>query len=149
MIGCGKSELVRRLARIMHVPFVSFEATAFTSVGFVGADVRDIIKELYKCAVKIVNEDAEKAEKDALRRENMMKVLKLLNLAPTEKNIANYESGIWDDIRADVYLFEELIIDQGWILTSFSLFFIGKSFYQGDSTSRNCYSNRFPDFKGR
>src|SRR5262245_53376337 len=44
--GVGKTEIARRLASLMHAPFVKVEATKFTEVGYVGRDVDSIIRDL-------------------------------------------------------------------------------------------------------
>ena len=50
--GVGKTEIVRRLASILDVPFIKVEATKFTEVGYVGRDVESIIRDLADKAVK-------------------------------------------------------------------------------------------------
>jgi ATP-dependent HslUV protease ATP-binding subunit HslU len=56
--GCGKTEIARRLAKLVNAPFVKVEATKFTEVGYVGRDVESIVKELAEVAVKITREEA-------------------------------------------------------------------------------------------
>jgi ATP-dependent HslUV protease ATP-binding subunit HslU len=56
--GCGKTEIARRLAKLVNAPFVKVEATKFTEVGYVGRDVESIVKELAEVAVKITREAA-------------------------------------------------------------------------------------------
>ena len=51
--GCGKTEIARRLARIMKAPFVKVEATKFTEVGYVGRDVDSIIRDLVEASVRL------------------------------------------------------------------------------------------------
>ena len=54
--GVGKTEIARRLAKLVNAPFVKVEATKFTEVGYVGRDVESIIKELADVAVKMTRE---------------------------------------------------------------------------------------------
>jgi len=54
--GVGKTEIARRLARLVNAPFVKVEATKFTEVGYVGRDVESIVKDLVDVAVKITRE---------------------------------------------------------------------------------------------
>src|SRR3984885_10907416 len=54
--GVGKTEIARRLARLVNAPFVKVEATKFTEVGYVGRDVESIIKDLADVAVKMTRE---------------------------------------------------------------------------------------------
>ena len=51
--GCGKTEIARRLARIMEAPFVKVEATKFTEVGYVGRDVDSIIRDLVEASIRL------------------------------------------------------------------------------------------------
>ncbi len=54
--GCGKTEIARRLARIMEAPFVKVEATKFTEVGYVGRDVDSIIRDLVEASVRLTKQ---------------------------------------------------------------------------------------------
>ncbi|MBQ9620203.1 MAG: AAA family ATPase, partial [Neisseriaceae bacterium] len=50
--GVGKTEIARRLARLVNAPFIKVEATKFTEVGYVGRDVDSIIRDLIEIAMK-------------------------------------------------------------------------------------------------
>lgn len=50
--GVGKTEIARRLAKLVNAPFIKVEATKFTEVGFVGRDVESIIRDLVDLSVK-------------------------------------------------------------------------------------------------
>ena len=52
--GCGKTEIARRLAKLMDAPFVKVEATKFTEVGYVGRDVESMIRDLVEIGVNMV-----------------------------------------------------------------------------------------------
>jgi ATP-dependent HslUV protease ATP-binding subunit HslU len=54
--GVGKTEIARRLAKLVNAPFVKVEATKFTEVGYVGRDVESIVKDLAEVAVKMERE---------------------------------------------------------------------------------------------
>ncbi|HTC44531.1 MAG TPA: ATP-dependent protease ATPase subunit HslU [Steroidobacteraceae bacterium] len=54
--GVGKTEIARRLAKLVNAPFVKVEATKFTEVGYVGRDVESIVKDLADVAVKMTRE---------------------------------------------------------------------------------------------
>jgi len=72
--GVGKTEIARRLARLVRAPFVKVEATKYTEVGYVGRDVESIVRDLVDTATKIVREEhlarvrvrAEEAAEDRL-----------------------------------------------------------------------------------
>ena len=55
--GVGKTEIARRLARLVDAPFMKVEASKFTEVGYVGRDVESIIRDLTEIAVKMVQEE--------------------------------------------------------------------------------------------
>ena len=57
--GVGKTEIARRLARLVQAPFVKVEATKFTEVGYVGRDVESIIRDLVENAVRMVRDEHE------------------------------------------------------------------------------------------
>ena len=52
--GVGKTEIARRLAKIVNAPFVKVEATKFTEVGYVGRDVESMVRDLVENAIQIV-----------------------------------------------------------------------------------------------
>ena len=51
--GVGKTEIARRLAKLVDAPFVKVEATKFTEVGYVGRDVESMIRDLVEAAIRI------------------------------------------------------------------------------------------------
>ncbi|MBZ3653269.1 ATP-dependent protease ATPase subunit HslU [Enterococcus faecium] len=55
--GVGKTEIARRLAKIVNVPFVKVEATKFTEVGYVGRDVESMVRDLVENAIQIVEKE--------------------------------------------------------------------------------------------
>lgn len=58
--GVGKTEIARRLAKLVNAPFVKVEATKFTEVGYVGRDVESIIRDLMENAVRMVRNEFSK-----------------------------------------------------------------------------------------
>ena len=58
--GVGKTEIARRLAKLVDAPFVKVEATKFTEVGYVGRDVESIIRDLTENAVRLVRDEFKK-----------------------------------------------------------------------------------------
>lgn len=55
--GVGKTEIARRLAKLVKAPFVKVEATKFTEVGYVGRDVESMIRDLVEVAIRLVQEE--------------------------------------------------------------------------------------------
>ena len=58
--GVGKTEIARRLARLVNAPFIKVEATKFTEVGYVGRDVEQIIRDLLESAIHMTREQQRK-----------------------------------------------------------------------------------------
>ncbi|MBC6133639.1 ATP-dependent protease ATPase subunit HslU [Listeria booriae] len=81
--GVGKTEIARRIAKIVRAPFSKVEATKFTEVGYVGRDVESMVRDLVEVSVRLVKEEKMqlvrvKAEENAEKR-----LVKLL--APSKK----------------------------------------------------------------
>ena len=62
--GCGKTEIARRLAKLMQAPFVKVEATKFTEVGYVGRDVDSMVRDLAEAAIRITKKNRLKEKYD-------------------------------------------------------------------------------------
>ncbi|BAQ10507.1 ATP-dependent protease ATP-binding subunit hslu [Bacillus sp. OxB-1] len=62
--GVGKTEIARRIAKLVKAPFVKVEATKFTEVGYVGRDVESMVRDLTEAAVRIVREEKREAVKE-------------------------------------------------------------------------------------
>jgi ATP-dependent HslUV protease ATP-binding subunit HslU len=67
--GVGKTEIARRLAKLVGAPFVKVEATKFTEVGYVGRDVESMVRDLVETAIRMVK--AEKIEEVKERAEKL------------------------------------------------------------------------------
>ena len=55
--GVGKTEIARRLAKLVKAPFIKVEATKYTEVGYVGKDVEGMVRDLVECAVRLVKDE--------------------------------------------------------------------------------------------
>ena len=55
--GVGKTEIARRLAKLVDAPFIKVEATKFTEVGYVGRDVESIVRDLTENAIRMVRKE--------------------------------------------------------------------------------------------
>ncbi len=55
--GVGKTEIARRLAKLVKAPFVKVEATKYTEVGYVGKDVEGMVRDLVECAIRLVKDE--------------------------------------------------------------------------------------------
>ena len=65
--GVGKTEIARRLAKLVKAPFIKVEATKYTEVGYVGRDVESMVRDLVECSIRLVRE--EKMREVAVRAE--------------------------------------------------------------------------------
>ena len=64
--GVGKTEISRRLAKMMKVPFIKVEASKYTEVGFVGRDVESMIRDLVVNSISLVKAEQEEANKEKI-----------------------------------------------------------------------------------
>lgn len=76
--GVGKTEIARRLAKLVDAPFIKVEATKFTEVGYVGRDVDAMIRDLVEVALRIVKSEKMEAVKDKAMEEANRKLVRLL-----------------------------------------------------------------------
>ena len=87
--GVGKTEIARRLAKLVKAPFVKVEATKFTEVGYVGRDVESMIRDLVEVAVRLVK-DEKIAEVEVKAEELAIK--KLFDVVYTQKRVEGEEN---------------------------------------------------------
>lgn len=80
--GVGKTEIARRMARIVSAPFVKVEATKFTEVGYVGRDVDSIIRDLMNVAVQMVRQEKLEEVKEKARVLAIERLLDILYPLP-------------------------------------------------------------------
>ncbi|ARJ51697.1 ATP-dependent protease ATPase subunit HslU [Staphylococcus lutrae] len=88
--GVGKTEIARRMAKIVGAPFLKVEATKFTEVGYVGRDVESMVRDLVDVAVRLVIDQKKAAVVDAATEKANDKLVKLL--VPSLKKKANQNS---------------------------------------------------------
>lgn len=94
--GVGKTEIARRLAKMMELPFIKVEASKYTEVGFVGRDVESMIRDLANVALQLVKESQKKRKQrdiDAYVEEKLLeKLLPPLPIGASEEKQREYES---------------------------------------------------------
>lgn len=66
--GVGKTEIARRLARLVNAPFIKVEATKFTEVGYVGRDVESMVRDLVETSIRMVRQERFAQVEDQARR---------------------------------------------------------------------------------
>ncbi|WP_077615071.1 HslU--HslV peptidase ATPase subunit [Caenibacillus caldisaponilyticus] len=76
--GVGKTEIARRLAKLVGAPFVKLEATKFTEIGYVGRDVESMVRDLVETAIRLVKEEkmaAVQSRAEELANERLVELL--------------------------------------------------------------------------
>ncbi len=99
--GVGKTEIARRLAKVVKAPFVKVEATKFTEVGYVGRDVESIIRDLVESSIRMVRDEK---YKEVLPRATEIAEDQIANLLLPERKKASDASE-----KSDAELKEELL----------------------------------------
>ena len=80
--GVGKTEIARRLAKLVHAPFIKVEATKFTEVGYVGRDVESMVRDLVETAIRMVKEERFEAVRDKAEKAATERLAELLVPSP-------------------------------------------------------------------
>jgi ATP-dependent HslUV protease ATP-binding subunit HslU len=103
--GVGKTEIARRLAKLVNAPFIKVEASKFTEVGYVGRDVDSIIRDLTEVTVNMVKEEEKKKIEKKAREAALNRLIDIL-LNNKKKERIDPNSGI--NPRADKERREEI-----------------------------------------
>ncbi|EAH8956113.1 ATP-dependent protease ATPase subunit HslU [Campylobacter coli] len=86
--GVGKTEIARRLAKMMGFPFIKIEASKYTEVGFVGRDIESMVRDLANAALNLVKNEQREKNKDKIDEFIENKILEKL-LPPLPKGISD------------------------------------------------------------
>ena len=118
--GVGKTEIARRLAKLVNAPFVKVEATKYTEVGYVGRDVESMIRDLVEASVRMVRaEQSEKIKYKAMQMvdkkiTDVLYPLKKMNKPEDEeteefrnKFYADYNNGKFDNDAIEIEVKEQ------------------------------------------
>jgi ATP-dependent HslUV protease ATP-binding subunit HslU len=87
--GVGKTEIARRLATLVHAPFVKVEATKFTEVGYVGRDVESIIRDLIEISVSMVKQRRIEEVQSAATERSEIRIIDTLLPKPEKRKDIN------------------------------------------------------------
>ena len=113
--GVGKTEIARRLAKLVGAPFIKVEATKYTEVGYVGRDVESMIRDLAECAVRLVKEEKFKTVTEKAGAAVDAKLVKIIALARKadkgETPDAIFEQNIAEGLKKGYYDNEIIEID--------------------------------------
>lgn len=113
--GVGKTEIARRLAKLVGAPFIKVEATKYTEVGYVGRDVESMIRDLVECSVRLVKEEKFKTVTERAGATVDAKLVKIIAQARRadkgETPDAIFEQNIAEGLKKGYYDNETIEID--------------------------------------
>ena len=105
--GVGKTEIARRLAKLVKAPFVKVEATKYTEVGYVGKDVEGMIRDLAECAYRLVKTEKEEEVKSKATAMAEKRIVRALAEAKKDEkgDFAKevFEANLLDGLRKGQY----------------------------------------------
>ncbi|MBO5481057.1 MAG: ATP-dependent protease ATPase subunit HslU [Clostridia bacterium] len=105
--GVGKTEIARRLAKLVKAPFVKVEATKYTEVGYVGKDVEGMIRDLAECAYRLVKAEKEEQVKAKATLATEKRIVRALAEAKKDEKgeLAKdvFENNLLDGLRKGLY----------------------------------------------
>ena len=113
--GVGKTEIARRLAKLVGAPFIKIEATKYTEVGYVGRDVESMVRDLVSVSVRMVkDEKLHEVEKKAQKVvDEKLANLISVEIAKTGEQVTmseieqNYLAGKYDDMNIELEVSEK------------------------------------------
>ena len=88
--GVGKTEVARRMAKLVGAPFIKVEATKFTEVGYVGRDVESMVRDLVEASVRIVKEEMMVKVKDKAEEQANQRLVEIL--VPGSQKAAGFKN---------------------------------------------------------
>lgn len=87
--GVGKTEIARRLAKLVNAPFVKVEATKFTEIGYIGRDVESMVRDLVETAIRMVKSESMLAVNDKAYELANERILECLKPLPKKDSVRN------------------------------------------------------------
>lgn len=88
--GVGKTEIARRLAKLVGAPFIKVEATKFTEVGYVGRDVESMVRDLVETSVRLVKEEKTNEVRGQAEQNANQRIVDLL--VPSKRKNTQYKN---------------------------------------------------------
>ncbi len=99
--GVGKTEIARRLAKLVDAPFIKVEATKFTEVGYVGRDVESMIRDLTDRAIRLVRQEHEAHVQERARELARERILNIIIPPPPPVSNPDLENGQSENIALE------------------------------------------------
>ncbi len=113
--GVGKTEIARRLAKLVNAPFLKIEATKFTEVGYVGKDVESIVRDLMNIAYRMVEKEMSEKVKHIAEKSVEQRLLDLLlpgnenaEIETREKFLDMLRRGVLEEKEVEVNITENV-----------------------------------------
>ena len=105
--GVGKTEIARRLAKLVRAPFVKVEATKYTEVGYVGKDVEGMVRDLAECSYRLVKAEKEEEVRAKATKAAERRLVKILSEAKKEErgdfSKEVFEANLLEDLKKGKY----------------------------------------------
>merc|ERR1719486_1356709 len=109
--GCGKTEIARRLAKLMDAPFIKVEATRFTEVGFHGRDVDQIIRDLVEVAIRqqkgILEDELRPEVQEDVNKQILTALLGSMDGTEYQSWLTHLKGGLLDERKIQVEIPED------------------------------------------
>lgn len=112
--GVGKTEIARRLAKIVSAPFIKVEATKFTEVGYVGRDVESMIRDLVETSIMMVKNERFKEVEEKVEDAVLRRIANIIFAATKKDEVLSDEvvkENIISDLRVGKYNDTQIEID--------------------------------------
>ena len=87
--GVGKTEIARRMAKMLSLPFVKVEASKYTEVGFVGRDVESMVRDLMMASINLVKAEHKEKNKDDIALHVEKTIIDLTELAKASEKLGD------------------------------------------------------------
>ncbi len=111
--GVGKTEIARKIARLIGAPFVKVEATKYTEVGYVGRDVESMIRDLVAASISLVRKEIMEQNKKLIEQRVASRILKLIKRhypdMLLEKNLSDQQ--LLEEIKAGNFMNLEVDVE--------------------------------------
>lgn len=98
--GVGKTEIARRLAKLVKAPFIKIEATKYTEVGYVGRDVESMVRDLVEVSVRMVKDEKQHEVENKVKPIVESKLIDAISLARRDNTLSQDKAEIKAELEA-------------------------------------------------
>ena len=98
--GVGKTEIARRLAKLVKAPFIKIEATKYTEVGYVGRDVESMVRDLVEVSVRMVKDEKQHEVENKVKPIVESKLIDAISLARRDSTLSQDKAEIKAELEA-------------------------------------------------